>query len=110
MDQYFVSSAFETLCQVAEERANGVNQLSNRNLLDNSDDDSHNSNATYDACYSSVGASEISKMTNFSLKEHHLLQDKFGNTKSGLWIQGRGKRYSYSLFDVIFVTLTVFKE
>lgn len=78
--QQFVSSVFETLRQVADERANEVNQYKNKHLLGNSDDDQGNSNAIYNAYHSSVDSSGISKMTNFSPEMLQMLHKKVGNT------------------------------
>lgn len=52
MDQNFISSNFETLCQVADERPYEVNQYNNKNVLDSSEDGPRNSNAIYDVYYS----------------------------------------------------------
>lgn len=106
----FIQSAFDALCEVADQRATELEQFEGATPLDSSDDETISASPIYDSFLNSIGPNGIHKMTNFSPTEVTHLHKQFEPIIAPVWYRGRGKRSSYKLMDVLFMTLTVYKN
>lgn len=111
MNNSFASSAFAALCQGAEARTNDLQIYNCARVLADSGDERASTHAIYKTFLQSIKPFEIQKLTNFSPAEIEILFDYFfKQIVSSVWNLGGGNCCKFTVFDVLFVVLTVYKN
>lgn len=103
-------SVFNALCQVAEKRADEIEQFGNAENKDSSDVDQDSQHPVHYQFCSSIGPEGIHKMTVFSPDEIWKIYDVFASAVTRIWNQDSGKRCVYIVFDVLFMIFTVYRN
>lgn len=104
------SIAFHGLCQLADAHAQELEHYQVSDLADSSDDDNDSVNPEYTSFLNSIGPNGIHKMTSFTPNEISKLHDIFQPFFSNVWNYGQEKWCTYTIYDVLFMSLTVIKN
>lgn len=112
IDSVHVSSVVEALCDVANKRAAAaeLSHFDNAEIVHSSDEDQDSQHPAYDSFNNSIGPDGIEKMRNISMTEIQQLFETFETALTSVWNHGRRKRCAYSVLDVLFMILAVYKK
>lgn len=102
--------AFFALHETANERAKKLHHFESENLFSSSDEEQNSTPPIFDSFLDSFGAKSIHRMCTFTPNEVYSVHDQFQTVLNSIWIQVRGKRSESIIFDVFFMTCTVFKN